>query len=164
MAEIVSDRIEVQCACGKRLKVPAAAAGRRAKCPTCGAVFTVPGSKPDQAEPTNPRESDDGLLGELARQAQSAPTAVSGNAAAGAMSCPLCNKPMATGARICVGCGYDTQTGRTMKGASAKTAAVAGAVGKSARWTGRFAFGLLLSGAGAVLGAVIWVAVVAATH
>lgn len=38
--------VEFQCACGKTLSVPDAAAGRKAKCPSCGTVVNVPGVAP----------------------------------------------------------------------------------------------------------------------
>lgn len=38
--------ITFNCACGKTLKVPDEHAGRRAKCPVCGAVVGVPGPDP----------------------------------------------------------------------------------------------------------------------
>jgi len=38
--------IEFSCACGKKLSVPDDAAGRRAKCPSCGTVVNVPGTPP----------------------------------------------------------------------------------------------------------------------
>jgi RsiW-degrading membrane proteinase PrsW (M82 family) len=34
--------IEVRCSCGKSLKAPDAAAGKKGKCPGCGAVLTIP--------------------------------------------------------------------------------------------------------------------------
>ena len=39
--------ITFNCACGKTLRVPDASAGRRAKCPSCGAVVSVPHPEPD---------------------------------------------------------------------------------------------------------------------
>lgn len=39
--------ISFNCACGKTLRVPDASAGRRAKCPSCGAVVEVPTPEPE---------------------------------------------------------------------------------------------------------------------
>ena len=50
-----SDVIRVQCACGTKLKLPAATAGKMAKCPRCDAVFTVPSVR--RAEPPAPAHS-----------------------------------------------------------------------------------------------------------
>jgi hypothetical protein len=38
--------ITFNCPCGKTLRVPDEHAGRRAKCPACGAVVPVPGPDP----------------------------------------------------------------------------------------------------------------------
>lgn len=38
--------IEFRCSCGKTLRVPDAHAGKRAKCPACAAVATVPEPDP----------------------------------------------------------------------------------------------------------------------
>jgi len=43
--------IEFPCVCGKQLSVPDDAAGRRAKCPRCGAVVNVPGTPPPPPPP-----------------------------------------------------------------------------------------------------------------
>ena len=39
--------ITFNCACGKTLRVPDASAGRRAKCPACNAVVTIPAPEPE---------------------------------------------------------------------------------------------------------------------
>ena len=36
-----TETISVECPCGKRLKAPATAVGRKAKCPSCGQEFQV---------------------------------------------------------------------------------------------------------------------------
>lgn len=41
--------ITFTCACGKTLRVPDASAGKRAKCPACGAVIDIPA--PPEPEP-----------------------------------------------------------------------------------------------------------------
>ena len=38
--------ITLNCPCGKTLRVPDASAGKRAKCPLCNAVVTVPAPEP----------------------------------------------------------------------------------------------------------------------
>ena len=46
--------ITFTCTCGKTLRVPDANAGRRAKCPACGAVVAIPAPQPEpqpEAEP-----------------------------------------------------------------------------------------------------------------
>lgn len=49
--------IEFQCVCGKTLSVKDTAAGRKAKCPSCGVLMTVPG----EAAPEPPPEPE-GLM------------------------------------------------------------------------------------------------------
>jgi hypothetical protein len=39
--------IAFDCTCGKTLRVPDNSAGKRAKCPACGAVVSVPGPEPE---------------------------------------------------------------------------------------------------------------------
>lgn len=46
--------ITFKCSCGKALKVPDGAAGKKGKCPACGAVVTVPGGAPAKAPPPPP--------------------------------------------------------------------------------------------------------------
>ena len=38
--------ITFNCACGKVLRVPDTSAGKRAKCPACSAIVTVPEPEP----------------------------------------------------------------------------------------------------------------------
>lgn len=42
--------IEFECECGRKLSVPEDAAGRKAKCPNCGAVTDVPGTSGSEDE------------------------------------------------------------------------------------------------------------------
>lgn len=43
--------ITLNCPCGKTLRVPDASAGKRARCPACQAVVTIPTAPPPEAEP-----------------------------------------------------------------------------------------------------------------
>ena len=49
--------IEFRCTCGKRLSVPEDAAGHKARCPTCGMVVIVPGTRAPEPEdePAEPK-------------------------------------------------------------------------------------------------------------
>jgi hypothetical protein len=114
--------ISVQCKCGKRLKAPQAAVGRKAKCPNCGNVMVVEPPKPDPVE----NEIDDALY-DLAGQEASAGKQA---AAAGGANCPSCYQPMSPGAVVCTSCGYDTRTGRKL--GTETPAASAGAAHPSA--------------------------------
>ena len=71
MTDANPTEIAFRCECGKRLKVPASAAGRRAKCPQCQAVFTIP-SPQDDAHGVEAIDDGISLLNELGRQEQAA--------------------------------------------------------------------------------------------
>jgi hypothetical protein len=43
--------IIVPCGCGKQLRVPDAAAGKKTRCPACQAVIPVPAAPPPLAPP-----------------------------------------------------------------------------------------------------------------
>src|SRR5436309_9190344 len=47
-------QLTVQCSCGKKLKAPASAVGKRAKCPGCGNVLTIPAVAPVAAKQAVP--------------------------------------------------------------------------------------------------------------
>jgi hypothetical protein len=70
--------ITFDCPCGKTLRVPDEHAGRRAKCPACGAVVPIPGPdpvfeveekpKPGAAAPGKPTDDEyDGTTYGIAR-------------------------------------------------------------------------------------------------
>ncbi len=154
MSETTSDRIEVQCACGVKLKVPASAAGRRARCPKCSATFAVPAPAGQGITP-----SGDGWLDELAAQERTATSTPPAESAAtgtpaepraavptsGIKPCPHCGAALVGDAVLCTSCGYSLKTGQTKKGAR---------LGPSV--AGRFALGCVLSAVGAVVGAAVW--------
>jgi hypothetical protein len=96
------EQISVQCSCGKRLKAPASAVGKKAKCPKCGNVLTI------QAPP--PPSDDDGLgaLYELAETEKTAATDAS------IPRCPGCMSPLPAGAVLCTSCGFDTRSGKRL--------------------------------------------------
>ena len=119
MAAGTGEKITVECKCGARLKAPASAAGRKAKCPKCGATLTV------QAPPPPPAQDEEGggaggldALYDLANDAKQA--AKSAPADSVAVLCPGCRTRMQAGAVLCTNCGYDTRTGKSLA-----TAAVA---------------------------------------
>ena len=74
--------------CRKALNVRDELAGRKAKCPGCSAVFRVPAAGAAPARPT---------------------------AAPAAADCPNCKEDLPVGALLCVKCGYDTRTGKTLR-------------------------------------------------
>jgi hypothetical protein len=175
LAETSTATISVQCSCGKKLKAPASAVGKKAKCPKCGNVLTV---KP----PPPPPDEDNSLdaLYDLAQESEQ-------HAAQQQLAprCPSCMREMAPGAVLCTNCGYDTRKGKAMApqvaGAATGTAGAAAASGTKYDPTkaaaaaleygtkgkkgvvdkmapqGPFWKGLLCSGGGALIGAFVWV-------
>jgi hypothetical protein len=160
LAEASASTISVQCSCGKKLKAPASAVGKKAKCPKCGNVLTV---KPP---PPPPPEEDNSLdaLYDLAQESEQ-------HAAQQQMAprCPGCMSEMAPGAVICTNCGYDTRSGKSLKPKVEGTrfnpamAAANVATGKNAKKTvdkmapqGSFLKGIGGSIGGASIGAFVW--------
>ncbi len=154
MADAGTAPITIRCKCGKKLKMPGSTAGRRAKCPECAHVFVVPSPEPDTAD----NDDSQSLLSELAGQAHSAPAAPQA-AVPTQTACPKCNAVMPASAVLCVQCGFDTRHDNAHRGASAGAAVVS----KLAARAGTFLFGCLLSGAGALVGALIWFSFTMAT-
>ncbi|TWU01784.1 hypothetical protein [Neorhodopirellula pilleata] len=117
--------IAIQCRCGKSLSVRDELAGKAVKCPGCSQPVRIPDgpSKPAAASPVAakpgvakpvasrpaptpaaaPRSSMDDLFAEegMDRQVTSI--------------CPACNAEMATGAVLCMKCGFNQQTGERMQ-------------------------------------------------
>ena len=168
MAEAAASTISVTCSCGKKLKAPASAVGKKAKCPKCGNVLTV-------AAPPPPPPEDDSLdaLYDLAQESEQ-------HAAQQQLAprCPQCMREMAAGAVLCTNCGYDTRKGRAVTAAPAPAAtgtrydpaAAAAAANASTRKVvdkmapqGPYWKGALASAGGAAIGAFVWVMIAYAT-
>src|SRR4051812_8707298 len=105
-----SERISVLCQCGKKLKAPASAVGRKAKCPNCGNILTI--ALPQQPKPIAPKpepDADDNLDAMYALAQQEASSATAAHAEQ-AHQCPSCGSTMGASAVLCVSCGYDLRT------------------------------------------------------
>ncbi len=161
-------RAETQtvCPCGARFKVRRETVGKKVRCPKCKAVFVVA----DATKPARPKtaplpDSDTAPLSgfeALARLESSAKSLETAETrAARVRQCPQCGGSVPLSAVICVDCGYNIETGRTLRTAVGPTKAQK--VGKLALGAGSFAFGCLLSFVGAMVGAILWGAVAAAT-
>lgn len=96
------DTIAVHCGCGKKLKAPASAVGKKAKCPSCGSVVVI------QAPPEVPEETYDFAEPERPK-----------SAVGDSPVCPECNLPVPTNAVLCVNCGYNFKTGAKLSTSSA---------------------------------------------
>ena len=180
--------ISVVCDCGKKLKAPAAAAGKRARCPACGEIHVLPKAQEPElelveapaareavaqesdypSEASSPPEEDDllGAMYDLAHQENTAPARASG------VVCPQCYSPMQSGAVLCLNCGYDTRTGKSAAAVAAPAQkSVIGYAGKQpAQRTaknkkdymapdGSLALGIVFSAVFALGASLLWIAV-----
>lgn len=110
------EQIKATCTgCGAHLRVPSDAVGRRARCPRCGVSFRV---QPEfEMLALSPATQSDDLF----RLAPSMHQSTSRTPEAGysvrppnAKQCPTCARTWPTETVICVDCGYDWRTGRTV--------------------------------------------------
>lgn len=118
--------IAVQCgSCRKRFSAKEELAGRKVKCPQCGAVLTIPKPRP---EPETARQITD-LLDEYEMAAHPAGETHTSNAGTAgdpgiapdtASQCSSCGASLAAGAVICLECGYDRRTGKRREVAGPK--------------------------------------------
>ena len=125
----MSSTITVHCNCGKRLKAPASAVGRKAKCPSCGNVMFVEAPAPEPVAVGVDEHSDEPYdfsdLDELAAsEAKAAAVAEANDQNA---RCANCSMVMSRTAAICVNCGYDVRKGKVLT--TAKVAATKGGGG-----------------------------------
>ncbi|MCC7291486.1 MAG: hypothetical protein IT449_05430 [Phycisphaerales bacterium] len=133
-----SDRMTVHCtACSAKLAVPAAAVGKKVKCPKCGDAFTILPAEP-LPEPQGPS-----MLEDLVAEANSA----SAIERPQPIEAPI-PRPAALG-------------GRPAK--SAQTSAATGVAGKLAKGAGKFMLGCIFSFIGAIVGAGLWCAIAVGT-
>src|SRR5688572_24826150 len=166
------EQITVTCACGKRLKAPASAVGKKAKCPKCGNVIRI--EAPPPAE-------EDGLdlnaLYDIAeREAQVAATQEAG--APAQMRCPSCAAGIEAGAVLCVNCGYDMRSKKKLApkadapepekksrwfGGGGSGAGAGGKVKDKLAPQRSIFFGIAGAAIGALIGGAIWFGVAMAT-
>ena len=132
--------IRFSCAsCGKRYAVDDRLAGRSTACKGCKSAMTIPTPEAAyEALEENP------LLPEV-------------DEAAGGAQCPACRRAMAAGAVLCVGCGYDRRTSRSMR-----TEIGRGATAQGASSMGRAVLGqpllYVVLAAAVVLPTILWAA------
>jgi ribosomal protein S27E len=88
--------LRVQCQCGKKLQAKASLAGKTVRCPACGESLTLP-SLPATNTPAAPPADPD-------------------------KECPRCFAMAPAAQILCLSCGFDFRTGKTVK-VSGKTAA-----------------------------------------
>src|SRR5437879_2101680 len=103
------EQISVVCTCGKKLKAPASAVGKKAKCPKCGMVLTVSAPVPT---PAAVEEDLDAGLYDLAGEGEQsakpqANTSMAAATGAAVPACLNCQEAMIRGAVVCPKCGWD---------------------------------------------------------
>ncbi len=110
--------IAVQCgSCHKRFAAKDDLAGRKVKCPQCGAVLTIPKPRPEP----EPAPQITSLLDEY--EMASPPVGIAGSSSAGIagstgkepgteLKCSSCGASLKAGSVICLECGYDLRTGK----------------------------------------------------
>ncbi len=149
--------ITVECGgCTKRFRANDQHAGKRGKCPSCGAVIHVP-------EPTPPPPSSS-TLARLLDEEMIPSAALS--------KCPSCSQALPAGAALCVQCGHDLRTGEKLaverdvddEGPSSGRSERSGSLlGGMVSFGSSFAMGCLLSAVGAAIGAGVWFGVALGT-
>ncbi len=149
-------RFVAKCKCGAKLKVPVSAAGRKARCPKCENIFVIPApkiKKPVEVEPIkDPFEDGTFGLEELAAMERSAPALEPSSRGVAKQPCPKCNTMLDGGVMLCVSCGYNRETGKTVKGARTKPSKIA----SLSKASGKFMLGTIFSGIAALVGASVW--------
>ena len=146
MSDSGGDSIVIKCGCGTNMRVRASAAGKKAKCPKCGGVMTIPAlavAAPVAVSTASATPSD---LSDLL-PIESAPAAPVGE-----RRCPQCKVMMPAEAQICISCGYNAATGTTLK----TSGGTPGKLAVTAKSLGTFALGTMFSGIGAAVGGLVW--------
>lgn len=119
------EMISVMCSCGKKLKAPASAVGRKAKCPKCNNIVTI-------TAPPPPAEDEDDPFGAMYDLAAEGEQQV--KVAEAAPRCPGCARPLAAGAVLCTNCGYDTRKGKSVAPKAAAIASPSAPAGGGTRY------------------------------
>jgi hypothetical protein len=107
----MSTKIKFLCDCGKSLAVDSMAAGKQARCPSCGRTVQIPqppaseGSDLDLAPIHDPPPLPTAAKSIWDEEAE---YLLQGSAEA---ACPNCGAPMPASAVVCVGCGYNRPSG-----------------------------------------------------
>ncbi len=162
----------VRCQCSAKLRVPAAAAGRKVKCPKCGFKILVgaptsassatpqPANTAPPPVPSSPPMEEDNLLDDLLSSEASSETAQGPDLLAHQKTCPKCKAQMTKDAKVCLSCGFDPAI---VGNEPAKKSIATSKVGGLAKGASRFGIGCALSAGGALIGAGVWYFVLMST-
>lgn len=159
---VVGDAVKFACDhCATHIKMPLGAIGKRLKCPKCATVLSVPdpNASPKPSKATDASQSaDDDLFSEIS-EAVAAPRIAP--QAVGSL-CANCGGLMAPGAIVCMTCGYNTKTHKTVRTKSSSESKRS--VGAALAWLGGpLVLGVIFSMIGAAIGAGVWFGVAVAT-
>lgn len=184
-------RIKVVCTCGKKIRVPASGAGKKGKCPACGAFFRVPQPEKKPKPPTLPREQDiprpplledepepsttlnlldegstddelgGGLFGELEVQSS---TGARSPGVVTAVKCPHCHGMIPSNAERCPLCNNNPAKPPKVKKSKQRGGSMGDKLSGAGSALAALSLGTLYSCSGATIGAAIWVAVAWATE
>jgi hypothetical protein len=119
--------IKVSCQCGTNLNVPDAAAGKNVKCPKCQKVIAVPGAQPKPAAGGKTAQPAKSAVGAKPAAAAKAPDALANLFESAGLKkregtfCPACDRALPPGTAICVGCGFNLETGAKIEGFEVET-------------------------------------------
>lgn len=104
-------------ACGKEYRWKPELAGRKAKC-GCGASIVVPAERPSAglaAKAAAPALAPTSARAAIAAEPNAAPADLKPAAAeSSGAKCPACAAALAPNAVLCVNCGYNLKTGKTL--------------------------------------------------
>lgn len=118
--------ISVNCECGKSLRAPDSLAGKKAKCPQCGAVVSLPAAvvnaELDDAPPLPPKKKSAAVKPRDEEFDDSAESDAESSADE-RKPCPLCGEMIVASAAKCRFCGevFDSSLDRPRKSKSGKT-------------------------------------------
>lgn len=108
--------IMTSCDCGHRIEASRKHAGRKVRCPLCGAVQRLPaGVDGEEGQAGGADAGDGGGGGVLDAPSPVRRAGGAGGSGEEAKTCPECGQLVKAGAVICVGCGFDLKAGQKMQ-------------------------------------------------
>ncbi|MFM8289130.1 MAG: HEAT repeat domain-containing protein [Planctomycetaceae bacterium] len=106
------DLLRVQCPCGKRLQAKGTLAGKTVRCPACAAAITLP----SPATTTDPATEESTATNSTTTDSSATFPALSDRPTPPVeKECPRCFATAPGVQVLCLSCGYDFRTGRTVK-------------------------------------------------
>ncbi len=100
--------IRVTCSCGHTLSAPDKYRGKQVKCPKCHEALAIPAAKAQTVGGKGKPPQADSALADLL-------TEVGFDKSHGDRSCPNCKSPFEPEAVLCIGCGYNLESGKLLR-------------------------------------------------